>query len=140
MRGRALGMALVGLVLAGCKDEPRVIPVEPGQGGAAAAGLGPIAEMTSDIDEPLLTGEMVRRGRIEGQIRYIAPESITVDDDQGRRFFVELSTFTEVITSAGEPASALAFRIGTPVQLWFVNDNEDYVATRIQLQAPPASR
>lgn len=141
MRGWALGLAVAGLVMVGCQKEPRVIQA-PAQGGAGTEGgaLSPAAPVATRA-APVLPGELVRRGTIRGRVRSTGPTSMIVDDEDNRRFYVQLNTNTRIF-SGGRPSSALSLDTGTALQLSFVNENGRLVATRIDVmpREPQADR
>ena len=139
MRVGALALAAgMALVLAGCskEDEAKVLPAQAAEntGGAGEAGQDDGAPMT-DSDGHTVPGSLQQRGTVTGTVRSVGPSHVVVDDADGHRFWLRISSQTEV-TKDGKPASALAFRTGVPLQAWFRNDNDAFRATRIDVTPP----
>lgn len=132
MRVWAVGLAMAGLTMWGCQQEATVLP-PPAEGGSGFAGgeLSVSEQLANDVS-PLQPGELVKRGVIRGRVRSVGPSALIVDDEENRRFHVQLSIHTDVMVE-GRPASALKLETGTPLQLWFVNQNDRLVATRIEV-------
>lgn len=132
MRLWVVGLAMAGLTMWGCQQEATVLP-PPAEGGSGLAGgeLSVSEQLANDVS-PLQPGELVKRGVLRGRVRSVGPSSFILDDQENRRFYVHLSIQTDVMAE-GRPASALKLETGTPLQLWFVNQNDRLVATRIEV-------